>query len=67
MATFEQVMQALRNADAAGNKEDARRLAQIAQSMRSQAAQPAQTDGGLDSAGNVIDFVPPPQIGRAHV
>lgn len=62
MATFEQVMQALRNADAAGNKEDARRLAQIAQSMRSQAAQPAQTDGGLDSAGNVIDFVPPPPV-----
>lgn len=34
MATFEQVMTALRNADAAGDKDAATRLAQIAQSMR---------------------------------
>ncbi len=42
MATYEQVMTALRNADAAGNVEDARRLAQIARSLQQQpAAQPA--------------------------
>jgi hypothetical protein len=33
MATYEQVIQALRAADAAGNTEDAQRLAQIAQSL----------------------------------
>lgn len=41
MATYEQVMTALRNADAAGNVEDARRLAQIARSLQATpAAQP---------------------------
>jgi len=41
MATYEQVMTALRNADAAGNVEDARRLAQIARSLQTTpAAQP---------------------------
>lgn len=35
MATYDEVMQALRNADAAGSAEDARRLAEIAQSMQS--------------------------------
>jgi hypothetical protein len=35
MATYSEVMQALRAADAAGNTEDAQRLAQIAQSMSS--------------------------------
>ena len=34
MATYEQVMTALRNADAAGNVEDARRLAQIARQLQ---------------------------------
>lgn len=34
MATYDEVIQALRNADAAGNAEDARRLAEIAASMR---------------------------------
>jgi hypothetical protein len=38
MATYDEVIQALRNADAQGNVEDARRLAQIAQSMRQQSA-----------------------------
>lgn len=37
MATYEEVIQALRNADAQGNVEDAKALAQIAQSMRQQA------------------------------
>ena len=43
MATYEQVMQALRAADAAGNAEDAQRLAQIAQSL-SQPQQAPVTD-----------------------
>ena len=34
MATYDEVIQALRNADAAGNVEDARKLAEIANSMR---------------------------------
>jgi len=34
MATYDEVIEALRRADAAGNEEDARNLAQIAQSMR---------------------------------
>jgi len=34
MATYDEVIEALRNADAAGNVEDARRLAEIAASMR---------------------------------
>lgn len=45
-ATYEEVMQALRKADAQGNQEDARRLAKIARSMKeSNAAEvaPAQT------------------------
>jgi hypothetical protein len=49
MATYEQVMTALRNADAAGNVEDARRLAQIARSLQATptaqpAARPIQTE-----------------------
>ncbi len=49
MATYEQVMTALRNADAAGNVEDARRLAQIARSLQATptaqpAARPTQTE-----------------------
>jgi hypothetical protein len=38
MATYEQVMDALRTADAEGNVDDARRLAEIAVSMRPQGA-----------------------------
>lgn len=34
MATYDEVIEALRNADAAGNVEDARKLAEIANSMR---------------------------------
>jgi len=37
MATYNEVIEALRNADAAGNADDARRLAEIAQSMRTNA------------------------------
>jgi hypothetical protein len=38
MATYNEVIEALRNADASGNADDARRLAEIAQSMRTNAA-----------------------------
>lgn len=40
MATYEQVLTALRAADAAGNVQDARRLAAIAQNMRASMATP---------------------------
>ncbi|PQV56581.1 hypothetical protein LX70_02153 [Defluviimonas denitrificans] len=43
--TFEEVMQALRNADAAGNVEDAKRLAQIAQSMRNKEQNSSEAGG----------------------
>jgi len=42
MATYEQVMTALRNADAAGNVEDARRLAQIASQLKTTSQQPSR-------------------------
>ena len=42
MADINQLMTALRNADAAGNTEDARRIAQL---IRQQQAQPQQTAG----------------------
>ena len=41
MATYEQVIEALRRADQAGNTDDARRLAQMAQSMRATSAPPS--------------------------
>lgn len=43
MATYEEAMQALRAADAAGNAEDARKLAQVAQRLRS--AEPRESAG----------------------
>jgi len=43
MPTLEDVMEALRQADAAGNAEDARRLAEIANAMKQGAPQKAQT------------------------
>ena len=49
MATYEEVIQALRNADAQGNVDDAKALAQIAQSMRQQQSvpdKPKQEDTG---------------------
>ncbi len=68
MATYEQVIQALRAADAAGNTEDAQRLAQIAQSLSQQQQAPvtdirsetmAETGGGA--------AVGMPRRGRAAV
>jgi hypothetical protein len=53
MATYDQVIEALRNADAQGNVEDARALAQIASSMKQQApaqAPVAQTPPPLTSS-----------------
>lgn len=43
MATYEQVLTALRAADAAGNVEDARRLAAIAANMRASTTTPTRT------------------------
>jgi hypothetical protein len=45
MATYDEVMRALRNADAAGDTAAAKRLAQIADQMRQQGAQPTQASG----------------------
>lgn len=45
-ATYEEVMQALRKADAQGNQEDARRLAKIARSMKESSA----SDAGQQNA-----------------
>ena len=44
MATYEQVLTALRAADAAGNVDDARKLAAIASNMRSSATAAVRTD-----------------------
>jgi hypothetical protein len=55
MATYSEVMQALRAADAAGNTEDAQRLAQIAQSMGSaKQEQPVGTLEQMFGAGSPI-------------
>lgn len=45
MATYEQVLEALRNADASGNVEDAKRLAEIARSMKPEVAPQPQMEG----------------------
>lgn len=47
MPTYEQAMEALKRADAAGNVEDARRLAAIANDLRSGQEQPQQEPAGL--------------------
>lgn len=49
MANLDQVMQALRAADAAGNVDDARRLAQIAQRMKSEQSAPPPVDAPPDT------------------
>lgn len=49
MATLEQVAEALRRADAAGNVDDARALAQTYRQMQ-QAGQPERAYGGSDAA-----------------
>lgn len=56
MATYDEVMTALRNADAAGATEDAAKLAQIANSLRSQAtpATPVTTTEQMVGLGSPI-------------
>lgn len=54
MATYEQAMEALRRADAAGNVEDARRLAQMAAGLRQQGAMT------LEQAGQRVEPMPQP-------
>lgn len=55
MATYSEVMEALRAADAAGNTEDAQRLAQIAQSLSStKQEQPVGTLEQMFGAGSPI-------------
>ena len=53
MATYPEVIEALRKADAAGNVEDARKLAEIANSMR------VDINKSLDAAFGVSDEIPP--------
>jgi hypothetical protein len=50
MATYEQVIEALRNADAQGNVEDARALAQIANAMKPQSNAQAPTQAKVAQA-----------------
>ncbi|MGN2244944.1 hypothetical protein ACFWZU_15725 [Frateuria sp. GZRR33] len=79
MPTLDQIAQALKAADAAGNTEDARRLAQAYKQMRDAQAQPseaqpaaqsqASNDGELTLSDLITGRRPPPtvghQIGRA--
>ena len=68
MATYEQVIEALRAADAAGNIEDAQRLAQIAQSLSQQTQKAtvadvrsetmAETGGGAAVGALAGSFLP---------
>ena len=69
-----QVLQALRNADAAGDEEAARRLAQLAQQMQAQPAPTVQPKGGITGAlGKGFESAlssartAGQEIGRAHV
>lgn len=56
MATYDEVMQALRNADAAGDVEAASRLAEIASEMMQGAGQPQSLSAGEVAAGAVRNF-----------
>ncbi|MGR3702287.1 MAG: hypothetical protein ACU0A4_09385 [Paracoccaceae bacterium] len=64
--TYEDAMKALRAADAAGNVEDAKQLAQIAQRLKGQAQSGEQfplmsqlNRGIADSVGGLVDFINP--------
>lgn len=64
--TYEDAMKALRAADAAGNVEDAKQLAQIAQRLKGQAQSGerfplmSQLNRGIaDSVGGLVDFINP--------
>lgn len=72
MASYDDVIKALRAADAAGNVEDARRLAQIANSMRQeQPAKPAvpdvRTEGFASNEGGAAFGIPRQMGGRRAV
>jgi hypothetical protein len=61
MATYDEVIEALRRADAAGNVEDARNLAEIANSMREQLV-PVDFQGEEQSPFVLIGDQPPPSM-----
>ena len=72
MASYDDVIQALKAADAAGNTEDARQLAQIADSMRQQqTAKPAtpdvRTEGFASNEGGAAFGIPRQMGGRRAV
>lgn len=60
MATYEQVIEALRIADAQGNVEDAKALAVIADAMRPQTTE-------QQPVAPTQERTIPQEIGRAHV
>ena len=61
MATYDEVIEALRNADAAGNQEDARRLAEIAQSIKLNMTPSGQQDSQeIPAPLQMIGDQPPP-------
>lgn len=64
MATYEQVLQALRNADASGNVEDAKRLAQIARDMKAKETAPKVEAPKAESQPQVA---PQPQMEGTYV
>lgn len=64
MATYDEVIEALRNADAAGNVDDARKLAEIANSMREKLVS-VDSEGVEQSPFTLIgDQPPPPTMGE---
>jgi len=58
MATYDEVIEALRRADAAGNVEDARNLAEIANSMREKIV-PVDSQGEEQSPFVLMGDQPP--------
>jgi len=64
MATYDEVIEALRNADAAGNVDDARKLAEIANSMREKLVS-VDSEAVEQSPFTLIgDQPPPPTMGE---
>jgi len=61
MATYDEVIEALRRADAAGNVEDARNLAEIANSMREKIV-PVDSQGEEQSPFVLMGDQPPPSM-----
>lgn len=63
MATYEQVITALRAADAAGNVQDARRLAAIASNMRASMATPTRTVAPVEYTAEQLAPATPEDVG----